>query len=125
MDQVLGFLGIAALAGLAYWFWSWRRRQAERLRASEERLATFMAQAMAAAKPAAAAAPGGMAASAPKPVDPAQRLLFDAAAKAGEANEPVLAIQLYARLLSRFPDSAFAGQARAAVEAQKKRLAKA
>ena len=54
-----------------------------------------------------------------------QRLLFDAAAKAGEAGEPVLSIQLYARLLARYPDSAFASQARAAVEAQKKNLAKA
>ena len=54
-----------------------------------------------------------------------QRLLFDAAAKAGEAGEPVLSIQLYARLLARYPDSAFASQARAAVEAQKKNLTKA
>lgn len=54
-----------------------------------------------------------------------QRLLFDAAAKAGEAGEPVLSIQLYARLLARYPDSALVSQARAAVEAQKRHLAKA
>lgn len=54
-----------------------------------------------------------------------QRLLFDAAAKAGDAGEPVLSIQLYARLLARYPDSALASQARAAVEVQKKNLAKA
>ena len=54
-----------------------------------------------------------------------QRLLFDAAAKAGDAGEPVLSIQLYARLLARYPDSALASQARAAVEVQKKSLAKA
>jgi hypothetical protein len=54
-----------------------------------------------------------------------QRLLLDAAAKAAEAGEPVLSIQLYARLLARYPDSAFASQARAAVEVQKKHLAKA
>jgi len=54
-----------------------------------------------------------------------QRLLFDAAAKAGEAGEPVLSIQLYARLLARYPDSTLASQARAAVEMQKKYLTKA
>jgi outer membrane protein assembly factor BamD (BamD/ComL family) len=53
------------------------------------------------------------------------KLLFEAAHKAGEAGEPALAIQLYARLLSRYPQTAFADQARAAVEAQKKKLAKA
>ena len=54
-----------------------------------------------------------------------QRLLFDAAAKAGEAGEPVLSIQLYARLLARYPESTFASRARAAVEMQKKNLTKA
>ena len=39
-----------------------------------------------------------------------------------EAGEPALAIQLYARLLARYPDSALGIQARAAVEAQKKKL---
>lgn len=56
---------------------------------------------------------------------PTQKLLFEAAHKAGEAGEPALAIQLYARLLARFPHSAFAAQARAAVEAQKRKLSKA
>jgi hypothetical protein len=55
---------------------------------------------------------------------PQQKLLLEAAAKAGEAGEPVLAIQLYARLLARFPDGAFAAQARSAVETQKQKLAK-
>ena len=41
-----------------------------------------------------------------------------------EAGEPALSIQLYARLLARYPQTALAGQARAAVESQKKRLAK-
>ena len=53
-----------------------------------------------------------------------QKLLFEAAAKAGEAGEPALSIQLYARLIARYPDSAFVAQARAAVEAQKSKLAK-
>jgi hypothetical protein len=52
-------------------------------------------------------------------------LLFEAAHKAGEAGEPAIAIQLYARLLSRYPQTAFADQARAAVQAQKKKLSKA
>jgi hypothetical protein len=45
--------------------------------------------------------------------------------KAGEAGEPALAIQLYARLLARYRRRRFAAQARAAVEAQKKKLGKA
>ena len=53
-----------------------------------------------------------------------QKLLYEAASKAGEAGEPVLSIQLYARLLARYPDSTLGTQARAAVEAQKKKLAK-
>ena len=48
-----------------------------------------------------------------------QKLLFESAHKAGEAGEPALAIQLYARLLARYPASAFAEQARAGTEALK------
>jgi hypothetical protein len=107
MKALVWLLAISAAAGLTYWFRSWRRRLADLKRASEERLATFMAQATVAAKP-----------------NP-ETLLLEAAAKAGEAGEPVLSIQLYARLLARYPDSAFAPQARAAVEQQRKNLAKA
>ena len=53
-----------------------------------------------------------------------ERLLLDAAGKAGEAGEPVLAIQLYAKLLSRYPQTSFAAQARAAVAEQKRKLPK-
>jgi hypothetical protein len=53
-----------------------------------------------------------------------QKLLYEAASKAGEAGEPVLSIQLYARLLSRYPDSTLGTQARSAVQAQKKKLTK-
>lgn len=108
MELLFWVLLIAGTAGAALWWRTWRRRQAEREQAAEQRLAAFVTQ----SRPAPAAA------------DAAQKLLFDAAAKAGDANEPVLSIQLYARLLSRFPESVFAGQARAAVEAQKKKLAK-
>ena len=107
-------LFIAAVAGLAWGIARWRRRSEELQRASEQRMSAFLAEARSAVKPnpdAAAVA--------------AQRLLFDAAAKAAQAGEPVLSIQLYARLLARYPGSALAEQARSAVEAQKKNLTKA
>jgi hypothetical protein len=106
MKQIFWLLVIAAAAGFAYWVRSWRRRWMERKRASQERFATFMAQATVAARP-------------------QQKLLLEAAAKADEAGEPVLSIQLYARLMARYPDSPFAAQARAAVEQLKKNLANA
>ena len=108
---MIWLLTLAAIGVFGYAIWLWQRRLREQRRRSEERMASFMAQ----AKPAA-----------PKP-DPGlaqQRLLFDAAAKAAEAGEPALSIQLYARLIARFPDSALCAQARAAVEAQKPKLAK-
>jgi hypothetical protein len=118
MKPVIWLVVLAAAGGFAYWYWSWRRRWAERKQASEERFATFMAQAMVAAKPSALPAVNLAAVA-------QQRLLLEAAARAGEAGEPVLSIQLYARLLARYPESTFASQARAAVEMQKKKLAKA
>jgi len=93
-------------------------KQAARERASEARAAQLLAH-MTGAKPMAAPVPT------PPPARgkvETQKLLFDAARRAGEADEPDLAIQLYARLLARFPDSAFADEARAASEAQRKRL---
>ena len=100
------------------------RKHAERERAEEERAAAFLAQ-MTGARPAPAAAP-----LVPAPAPPAsgtleqQKLLFDAARKAGEAGEPALAIQLYARLLARFPDSGFAAEVRATVEVLRKKISK-
>ena len=113
MKLAMWLLAAAAIGLLGYAIWSWRRRWQERQRASEERLAAFIAEA--------------------KPKQPEespstvalQKLLFEAAAKAGEAGEPALSIQLYARLLARFPESGFAAQARSAVDAQKQKLAKA
>ena len=55
---------------------------------------------------------------------PTQKLLFEAAHKAGEAGEPAISLQLYARLLARYPGSTLAGAANAAIEAQKKKLLK-
>lgn len=108
MKPLAWLVAMAAIGGLAYWLWSWQRRWTERQRASEERFANFMAQAI----------------SPDLAVLAKQQLLLEAAHKAGEAGEPVLSIQLYARLLSRYPGSSYAGQARAAVETQKKKLAK-
>lgn len=110
-------LFIAAVAGLAWGVARWRRRSEELQRASEQRMSAFLAAARSAVKP----RPDTEANAA---AEAAQRLLFDAAAKAGQAGEPVLSIQLYARLLARYPGSALAEQARSAVEAQKKNLAK-
>jgi hypothetical protein len=94
-------------------------------------MAAFLAAAKGNGKPAdpapaePVAAPASNAALAPSAGLAQQKLLFEAAHKAGEAGEPALAIQLYARLLARFPASGFADQARARVEAEKKKLAKA
>jgi HAMP domain-containing protein len=113
MRALTWLLVFAAIGVLGYALWTWRQRFVERQRAAEERFAAFMAQAKPAV-PAVAADPGL----------PQQRLLLEAAAKAGEAGEAALSIQLYARLIARYPESAFAAQARAAVEAQKQKLAK-
>lgn len=104
-------LGIAAAA--AYWIWRAHRRWSERARAEKERLASFMAEAVRPARPKVAADALAQ-----------EKLLFESAAKAGEAGEAALSIQLYARLLARYPGTLFAGQVRAGVEAQKKKLAK-
>ena len=109
------FLVIGLVGAFVYFFMRWREKWADRQRASEVRFATFIAG----ARPAAPAAP-----ALPVTADPKERLLLEAAAKAGEAGEPVLCIQLYAKLLSRFPQTQFASQARAAVELQKKKLAR-
>jgi hypothetical protein len=114
---------------LAVGGWLARKRWVERSRAAEAREARFVAQlapvppGAAQAAPAMAAAPAAAQRKDPGSL-PQQKLLFEAAAKAAEAGEPVLSIQLYARLLARYPDSGFAGPVRAAVEVQKKRLAK-
>lgn len=126
---VFGFV-LAASGIVWYSLRKWKERQA----AEEERLAAFMAATaarpkMVEAEPALAGAslPAAAPAAAPVAGDgiAQQKLLFEAAHKAGAAGEPALAIQLYARLLARYPASGFAGQARAAVEAEKKKLAKA
>ena len=135
MKAMLWLAILGAVAAVAYGLWRLRAKWEERKRASEERFATFMAKALpgaAPAAPAASAAPGMAAEPAVPPMIAkviannevvTQRLLLEAASKAGEAGEPALSIQLYAKLLARYPQCTFAQQARAAVEAQKKKLA--
>ncbi|HYG55565.1 MAG TPA: hypothetical protein VD965_09755 [Burkholderiales bacterium] len=115
MTSLLWLALIGSIIGIAVWFWKLRERMRERQRASEERFAAMMAQ----VKPAQVTPPVADTSI------PQQRLLLEAASKAAEAGEPVLSIQLYARLLARYPDTQFAAQARAAVEGQKKKLANA
>ena len=129
MRQLVWIVLLAIAAGLVYWFMLLRRRWAERERASEERFASFMSKTLPqgnAARPP-PVAPQPPASPAPKTDAAAshqQLLLLEAASKASEAGEPALSIQLYARLLARFPDSALGAQARAAVEEQKRKLGK-
>jgi hypothetical protein len=118
MKHMIWLIALGILAGLGYWIWLASRRWAERKRAAEERFASFMAQTM---KPTAGAPK--LAAVPAADLGP-QKLLLEAAAKAAEAGEPALAIQLYARLIARYPSGPFSAQARAAVEAQKSRLAR-
>ena len=117
MKAVFWIVIFAALAGLAWGLARWRRQWRERQQAAEARMASFIAQAS-------PSAPMVITTS-PPAGEPQERLLLDAAAKAGEAGEPALAIQLYAKLLARYPQSSFAAQARAAVEALKKKLVQA
>ena len=112
MKQIIWLLLFAIMAGLVYSLWRFRQVWRERSQGSEARYASLLASTH--SKPAAAPDLGALS---------QQKLLLEAATKAGEAGEAALSIQLYAKLLSRYPESSFAGQARAAVEGQKKKLA--
>jgi len=120
MKGLLWLVVIAALAGVAWMIARWRRQWLERQAAAEARLASFIAQSGPVVAPPITSAPAT--AAAPAAQAPQERLLLDAAAKAGEAGEPALSIQLYAKLLSRYPQTTYASQARTAVAAQKKKL---
>ena len=117
MKVLVWLLILGAIGGIVYVLWRWRERWTEHKRASEERLATFIAQ----ARPVAPSAPPAVAA-----VDtslPTQKLLLEAALKAAEAGEAAISIQLYARLLERYPESTFGAQAQAAIEREQRKLA--
>ena len=124
MKGIVWFVLIAILGAIVWLIGRARRKWRQRQEASEARLASFIAQAspLPLASAVTIAAPTVAPPAAPV-IAPQERLLLDAAANAGEAGEPVLSIQLYAKLLSRYPQTQFASQARAAVEVQKKKLA--
>jgi hypothetical protein len=111
MTAVTWMLGFIMIAGMGYATWRALGQWSARQRAADERMASFVAQARTPVAPLAKEAAE-------------ERLLFDAAAKTAQAGEPVLAIQLYARLLSRFPQTPLAAAARAAVDEQKTKLAR-
>ena len=115
----LAVAGAVIAAGGIVWY-SLRKWKDKQL-AEQQRIASFMAATAGPKLVEAAAAPVRVTPVAGDKVQP-QKLLFEAAHKAGEAGEPALAIQLYARLLARYPETAFAAQAHAAVESEKKKL---
>ena len=126
---LVGF--VLTAAGLV---WQSRRKLQAMRRAEEARFAALLAEATVRKSPVALppGAPTQSAASLPPAATsaqndglPQQKLLFESARKAGEAGEPALAVQLYARLLARYPGTAFAAQVRSEVDAQKKKLAMA
>ena len=126
MTAVAWMLALLIAAGFGYATWRAYGQWQERQRAAEERMASLVVQAKNAAAPGAPALDKSAAALSLPPKETVQeRLLFEAAGKAALAGEPVLAIQLYARLLSRYPQTRLAEPARAAVAEQKKKLAKA
>ena len=124
---MLFWVVVAAFAATLGWsVWYIRRKAEERRHAEEARVAAFVSSLGTAVPP---SAPKPAPAAPQTPSLPAsdialQKMLFDAAHKAGEAGEPALAIQLYARLLARFPATTFAEPARAAVTALNRKLLK-
>jgi len=123
MKYVIWLVILGTLAGLGYSIWRLFRRWDERKRAAEARFASFMAQTVKPNAPKLDAAPAAAKPSTAPATDLGQqKLLFEAAAKAGEAGEPALSIQLYARLIARYPDGPFVAQARAAADREKAKL---
>lgn len=131
--NILFWLAMAAFAGtLIGLAWYLRRKAKERRLAEEARVAAFISSVSPAPQPTDTIPQGAVPFPAPAPILPSapangialQKLLFEAAHKAGEAGEPALAIQLYARLLSRFPATGFAEPARAAVATLHKKVVK-
>ncbi len=127
----LFWLAVIVFAGALVWLvWFLRRKAEERQLAEAARAAAFVSELGPAAKailePAALRPAPALVAPAPAPVGDIalQKLLFEAAHKAGEAGEAALAIQLYARLLARYPATSFAEPARAAAAALKRKLVK-
>jgi len=128
------WLLLFAIAITAGWLIRRNLRQwSARQRAGEARFADFIAGTTAAKTKAAEPEPAPPLAAGAVPRAPLpqaadgiaqQKMLFEAAHKAGEAGEAVIAIQLYGRLLARYPATTFADQAHADAAALKKRLVK-
>jgi len=116
MKILAGIIAIGCVAGIVVVLARLFARWGEKRKASEARFASFIAQ----ARPQAP-----MASPQPPSSAPEEQLLLVAGGKASQAGEPALAIQLYARLLARFPQSRFAPQAQAALAEQQKKLAQA
>jgi len=116
MKTLVWLVVIGALAGIVYGFARLRTRWAERRKEREARFESFIAQARPEAPPPVS--------SFPPPPAADEQLLLDAASKAGQAGEPALSLQLYGRLLERYPQSRFAPQAQAGFAEQQKRLAR-
>src|SRR5258706_4396834 len=95
MRTLAWLLILGVVIAAVYALVRWRRQWAERQKAAEERFVTFIAQ----TKPA-APAPSAPAAPLPQP-DPHERLLLEAAGKAGEAGGTGPFVQLYAQRLAR------------------------
>jgi hypothetical protein len=122
MSAIAWFVILGSIGGIAFFTWRAVSAWQERKRSEEDRFAAFMGN-VRPEKPAEVV----QTVSTPAPPNTltTEKLLFDAAAKAGEAGEPGLAIQLYGRLLGRFPASGLAEQARAAIEKQTSKVGKA
>jgi hypothetical protein len=118
MRAIAWLVIIGAIAGIGFLLLRLRKRWQEQKQVAEARLASFVAGTI----PAQAKAPLLPPSPAPDPDLGKQRLLLDAAGKVAEAGEPALSIQIFARLLSRYPQTQFAGQARAAVAALKQKV---
>jgi hypothetical protein len=123
MNTLFWLVVFALLCVLGGTAWYLRQRLAQRRRAEEARLAAFVSQVLPAAPAVtaiAAAAPGAGAGELTM-----QKRLFEAARKTAEAGEPALAIQLYERLLARYPASGLADPSRVAITELRRAVAKA
>lgn len=122
MTTVLWLVIAALLGGIGYLAWRALDKARERERTEEARFAAFIQERKPAPMP--EALPAAPAAAAPPASNPQEKALFEAANKAAEAGEPALALQLYQRLLERFPAGEFAPGARMAIDLHKSRRAR-
>jgi TolA-binding protein len=122
MTTVVWLVIAGCVGGIAYLAWRALDKARERERTEEARFAAFIQ----AGKPTTApvAPPPALASAPPAASNPQEKALFEAANKATEAGEPQLALQLYQRLVERFPAGEFAPGARMAIDLHRSRRAK-